>query len=726
MERSRTILSWILLCAILLFSRIAVARGETARPAIGLALGGGSAGGFAHIGVLTWLEEHRIPVDYLAGTSMGGLIGGCYATGMSPAEIRTLIENIRWSELFDPNPPYHMLDFRRKEDLRHFQVFEIGYRNHKVRLPSGLGVYRVDLILSRIASRYPTSLAFDQLPTPFKCVATDIQNYQPVVFDNGSLKDALRATMAIPWVFSPVILNGRILVDGGVLNNVPVEIVKDMGSDIVIAVNIASPNKQLETVSLDTILGKTIDTVVANNANQSLSKAQIVIAPSFEGLGLLQWNAVARYIELGYQAANQAGEELRKYALSPEEWEEYLQRRQARRITTDPVPTDLRVDGASPLNASAIQTTLAPFIGKPFNPDALEEQLTRIMGSGLYESLSYEFTDENGQTVLWVKVREKTYGPPFIRFGVDSQMAIFHSADYRFNLGSRITWLNPAGPGSELRLDLELGTDASLELELYRPLWNSRWFVAPTIFSTVRSDSQFKGDERLSEYRINLSGLGLDVGFAVDKDWEFRLGYLYGHQNIRTKVGEKLLDAFSGTVESAGWSLAYHSGDSLTFPAKNILFQLSAEHFLKAPGGSDFQLAQIRYRANLPITEHQSFLINMEAGISSGELPAAQQFNLGGPFRLSAHAFNQLKGDHYVLGTIGYFRLLPRWSKRTDVYAGIWLETGNAFDSWSETRLTADVSMGLYTSTFFGPLTVGCSVSQDSDASFFMVLGRMF
>jgi len=726
MNRSRTTLSC-LLFVILLFCQTTVAKGETVRPKIGLALGGGSAGGFAHIGVLSWLEEHRIPVDYLAGTSMGGLMGGCYATGMSPSEIRALVESIRWNELFNPNPPYHMLDFRRKEDLRDFPIFEIGYRNHKVRLPSGLGVYRVDLILSRIASHYPASLNFDQLPIPFKTVATDIQNYQPVVFENGSLKDALRATMAIPGVFSPVIQNGRILVDGGVLNNVPVEIVKEMGADVVIAVNIDAPADTQEHETLDTVISKTIDTVVAHNVIHSLSQANVVITPSLKGLGLLQWDAAARYIELGYQAANQAGEALLKYALSPEEWEKYLSHRQALRKTENPIPAALRVEGASPFNALTIQTELATVIGVPFNPDVLEEQLTRIMGSGLYESLSYEFTKEADITTLWIKVREKTYGPPFIRFGVDSEIAALHSSNHQLNVGSRMTWLNPVGIGSELRLDLKLGTESALKLELYQPVSTSHWFVSPAIFGINENYSQFKGGARISDYRVFESGLLLDLGYAADKNSEFRFGYMIGYQKIRTKVGENLWDPFTGTLESVRMNWTYQSGDSPTFPAKNTYFNISAEHYLKAPGSdADFQLAQIKYRTNLPLEEHKSILANFEAGVSSGHLPIAQQFKLGGPFRLSAHAFNEMNGDHYLLGTIGYFRHIPRWSKRTDVYAVFWMESGGTFDSWSETRFTTDFSMGLYTSTLFGPLTIGCSFSEDSSQTLFMVLGKMF
>lgn len=726
MKPSQKILS-LLLIIILIFFQTTVAKGETVRPKIGLALGGGSAGGFAHIGVLAWLEEHRIPVDYLAGTSMGGLMGGCYATGMTPAEITALVESIQWNELFNPNPPYHMLDFRRKEDLQDFSIFEIGYRNHKVRLPSGLGVYRVDLILSRIASHYPASLTFDQLPIPFKCVATDIQNYQSVVFENGSLKDALRATMAIPGVFTPVILKDRILVDGGILNNVPVEIVKEMGADVVIAVNIASANEKQENQSLDKILGKTIDTVLANNVKQSLSKADIVIAPSFEGLGLLQWDAAARYFELGYQAASQAGKALQQYALSPEAWEKYLSQRQALRRTASPVPSALRVEGASPVNTLTIQTELASLTGKPFDPDLLEQQLTRMMGSGLYESISYEFIEENNETTLWVKVREKTYGPPFIRFGVDSEISLNQSNSHSLNLGSRITWLNPVGPGSELRLDLVLGTESALEIELYKPVFKDQWFIAPSIFGSSQNYSQFKEDERISDYRIANSGIRLDLGYATGKNSELRLGYIYGYQDIETKVGERLWDSQTGSVESARFKWTYHSGDSLSFPGKNIYFNFSAEHYAKAPGSdSGYQLAQAKFRANFPIQAHTSFLTSIEGGVSSHRLPVAQQFKLGGPFRLSAHAFNEFYGDHYLMGTAGYFRLIPRWSKRANVYAVFWVESGGAFDSWSEARFSTDFSMGLYTSTFFGPLTIGCSFGEDSNKTLFMVLGKMF
>lgn len=700
---------------------------STPRPKIGLALGGGSAGGFAHIGVLTWLEEHHIPVDYLAGTSMGGLMGGCYATGMSPSEIKDLVKSIRWNELFNPNPPFSAMDFRRKEDVQDFPILEIGYRNGSVRLPSGLGVYRIDLILSRIAFPYPAPQDFAQLPIPFKCVATDIQNYQSVVFENGSLKEALRATMAIPGVFTPVVYDGQVLVDGGILNNVPVEVAKKMGADIVIAVNIAAPVQRRDFESIDTVLGKTIDTVLATNSGQSLQSADVVLAPSFSGLGLLNWDAAEQYIALGYQAADKARDTLERFALSPEAWEKYLLERKSRRKAIDLIPAAILVEGASDNNASNIQEQCFSLVDKPFDPLLLEDKLTELMGSGLYESLSYEFTQENGQTILKIKVKEKTYGPPFIRFGLYSEASGISTDNYNLNLGTRLTSFNIAGPGSELRMDLELGTESAFKLELYKPLLKHGFFIAPALFITSNNYSHFIADDRVSDYRLNESGIRLDTGYSPDKNSEFRLGWVTEHQSDKIKVGDALPESLTGTVNYAEFQWTYHFSEELIFPGKSLWINVRANHYFSTPGQeTQFNLGEAKLRWINPISATDSLLTIVAAGVSDGELPLPQQFKLGGPFRLSAYSFDQFEGDNYILGTIGYLKLISKWSKHNKVYAGFWLENGSVFDSWSDPDLTMDLSAGLFTSTFLGPLTIGCSIGEDSNQTLFVALGHIF
>ena len=255
------------------------------RPKVGIAFEGGGALGFAHLGVLQWLEEHRIPVDYIAGTSMGGLVGGLYATGMRSAELQDLVMKIDWNEALGGTVPFEASSYRRKEDRREFQNgLEFGLR-HGLTAPSGLAAgQNVTFLLDREALPYSQLKSFDDLPIPFRCVATDLVSGKAFVFKDGSLGEALRSTMSIPAVFSPVSRDGNLFADGMLMNNLPVDIVKQMGADIVIAVYLAdSPYTPEGNQSLFSILNRSIGVMVAANEIHNLETADLVISVSLEG-----------------------------------------------------------------------------------------------------------------------------------------------------------------------------------------------------------------------------------------------------------------------------------------------------------------------------------------------------------------------------------------------------------------------------------------------------------
>lgn len=710
------------------FGQAATSWDDTARPRIGLTLGGGSAGGFAHIGVLAWLEEQRIPIDALAGTSMGGLIGGCYAMGLSPAEIRHLIRSIDWRAFFDPNPPYDALDFRRKEDLNSLPLLEAGYRRRKVRLPSGLGMYQSDLILSRIALPYSTLSQFKDLPIPFQCVATDIKSGKRVVLGDGSLKEALRATMAIPGLFTPVERHGQLLVDGGVLNNVPVEILKETGAEVVIAVNIVAPAADKRQTSLDAILGQTIDTVVAHNTNQSMALADIALTPSLAELGLFRWDEVDRYFEAGYQAAQAAADELLPYALSESDWQAHLNARRARIRDSLPRPTAIRVLGASKEQAARIAAQLKPHVGAPLDTARLEKDLTRILGTGLYENISYEYQLEGEQPLLAIIIREKQHGPPFIRLGMEAEGSGVSADNFELNFRSRITAFDLAGPRSELRVDLGFGTEGKLEAELYKPLGNTAFFIAPAFFAERNNKSLFEDEDRLTDYRITDSGFRFDLGYLFNAHSQLRLGYQAGYQDVKSKVGEALPSDLDGNFQTIGFKWSSRFADQLLIPRRGFNLDLTADWHLAAPGAADpFGMADAKLVWHHPVKQRDSLVTLLSGGVTfEGNPPWSHRFSLGGPFRLSTYSFDTFQDDNYLLGLAGYFKSIRRLSTGKEVYLGIWLEHGGVFANWSDLQMQSNLSLGLITGTLLGPLTLGSSSNEDGDLAFFAVLGRLF
>src|SRR5579863_9988197 len=317
------------------------------RPLIGVALAGGGALGLAHIGVLQWMEENHIPIDKLAGTSMGALVGSLLATGRNGAEMRAFVKAIHWDEALLNEPSYDQLSYRRKQDRRDYQFGgELGLK-HGLNGPNGFDPgHGVGLVLDRISFAYSTVSSFDDLPTPFRCVATDLLTGQAVVFHDGSLVQALRASMAIPGVFTPQELNGKVLADGGMVDNLPTDVVRQMNADVVIAFDIvtqpATPS-QFETVS--GVLTRAVDVMILDNERRALQLADVVVSLDLGKFGISDYDQSEAIINLGYKAAAARAAALRPFALSDSDWQTYIAEREARKRSPENSAEILEVTG---------------------------------------------------------------------------------------------------------------------------------------------------------------------------------------------------------------------------------------------------------------------------------------------------------------------------------------------------------------------------------------------
>jgi NTE family protein len=713
-----------------------VTRAEPAqsfRPTIGLALGGGSAMGFTHIGVLKWLEENRIPVDYISGTSIGGLVGCCYAMGWAPDKIESFVtdKEINWAEMFNLVPDYEVLDFRRKEDRRDYPVeMEIGLIGRDIKLPGGLtAAHQVGLILSRITLPYSTINDYNELPIPFRCVATDIRNAKVITKRNGPLNEALRATMAIPGFFTPVELDGRLLVDGGVLDNVPVDVIQEMGADIKVAVNLVPENQAQKRYGIDSVLMRTIDTVFADNTSRALNLADLVITPKMGDLSITSWDKVKKLIQLGYDTAVEQAAGLKKYALDEPAWRDYLQARSQRQKTGFTVPADIEVTGTNPVNQAFIKKSLKAYIGKPLDTKALEADLTEITGSGLYESLRYRYILKAGEPVLLIQAVEKPYGPPLINFALILDADGIRGDHVDINARARITSFNVTGLRSELRTDLGLGTELHLLTELYQPLGDSKWFVAPAAFLDQNNSSLYEDELRVSDYKATEWGVRLDFGYAVNKFAEVRAGYTAELQRAWTRVGEPLAADLEGEIRMAELQWTYSNADGAILFRKGFNWNFDAGWYFQAPGATDqFGLAEIKSVWSYPVGSNDSFFMRFSGGTSiGGDPPLLQQFRLGGPFKLGTFNFDELRGNNYLLGNIGYLKSIGKFPLTgKNLYLGVWLEHGGVFDSWSEIRLDSDVSAGLLSPTVFGPVYIGASYGKGANPFFNIMIGRIF
>jgi NTE family protein len=708
----------------------AAAAGDLAgRPRIGLALGGGSAKGLAHAGVLRWLEEHRIPVDVIAGTSMGALVGGAYATGLSPAQIGDLLSGANWDGILRPDPPFALKSVRRKQDARAYPVgLELGLRGGRLRLPSGFNPgHRIGLLLSRIALPFPEPQEFDDLPIPFRCVATDMEKGEPVVLSRGSLGGALRASMAIPGVFDPVRLDGRLLSDGGVLNNVPVDVVRGMGADVVIAVNVASagfePLHETAAGLADRAISLMLDELTASR----LGAADLVILPDLRGVGSTDYRDAEAIMARGYRAADALAGAFAPLALSPGDWEAYRQARRERLPTGGEAPASIEVVGASEATSAGIQEQLQPLLGRPLDPDRVEAELDGLVGTGRFASASYGMVRKQEGEGLLLTLREKPYAPPLLNFSLDMSN---EQQGIDFNLGARVTWLDPTSYGSEARIDLALGAASGLGGELFQPLGDGGVFLAPRALYRRIGENLYQAKDLVAVYRRERAGVGADLGLLLGRGGELRLGYDHSYlRNVRL-VGEPTLPEPSGGEGVARAAFSWDGFDSATLPRRGLRLRGALDWFLKAPetdGG--FGQASISLGLAWPIggRDRVIALLDGGAGLGPGGPPVLYQFPLGGPFRLSAFGIDELRGRDFALARILYLKSLARLGDffAGGVYLTALVEAGSAFDHVREAHLAASATLGLTVETLVGPAFLGASLGNSGRARVYFSLGKL-
>src|SRR5713226_67192 len=384
-----------------------------ARLKIGVALEGGGALGLAHIGVLQWFEEQHVPVDYIAGTSMGGLVGGFYATGVSPEEMKSLIESLDWDEILRDRTPYEDLSFLRKQDQRAYpNSLVLGLRKG-LYLPAGLNSgHQIGMLIDRETLLYSGLQSFDALPVSFRCVATDLVSAKQFVFKDGSLAEALRATMSIPGAFAPVHDGQHVYVDGGLVNNLQTDMVRQMGADIVIAVHLETPPVEAKNIqSLLSVLEQSVRVVVSEGEVRGLADADAVVSVPLDHFLSSDFAKNVPIMEAGYEAAKGKSKLLAGFALDDAAWNEYVHERDSRKQATTPVPQLIEVQGTSAPAQEDIRRYLKKFIGKPLNADQLDPALTQLTGSGRYDTLDYRVVERDGRQGLLIVVKEKVSAP---------------------------------------------------------------------------------------------------------------------------------------------------------------------------------------------------------------------------------------------------------------------------------------------------------------------------
>ena len=702
-------------------------------PKVGLVLEGGAALGLAHIGVLQWLEEHRIPVNYVAGTSMGGLVGGLYATGNSPAEIRRLVDGIDWDTVLRGEVPYQDLSFRRKQDAREYpNGLEFGIKGG-LRFPEGFNSgHQVGLILDRIALPYSEVNDFNDLPIPFACVATDLVNNRQHVFRGGSLTQALRSTMSLPGIFIPVRdkENGSVYVDGGLLNNLPVDVARDMGAEMTIAVHLqVSPLRANEPLSSVGVLGKSISVVIAANELRSMQNADILISVPLAKYTSSDYKKGAEIIKLGYEAAESKSTVLSKFSVDEATWETYLARRNSRKRSL-PEPRFVEVEGTAPKLARDISDNLANHVGKPIDTNKLENQLTYLTGDGRFANIGYQLTEKNGQPGLLIQAREKLYSPPWVR-----PLIVIDGSQYnqvQFLLGARFTFMDVGSFGSEWRNDIILGSENGLRSEFYRPFGDKlKWFIAPQAFGTNTQQLFFTGNALLAEYRNRETGGAFDFGHAASRSSELRLGYKGSYQKLYPSVGGLIYGTLEGRVGTTSLRYRLEGHDDPIIPRKGVDAFFRSEWNDANPGASSgFPLTELRFSKFFVLNQPSSVFFTAAGGTTyTHHKTGFPPFQLGGGPDLYAYGKNEFLTNQYFLFHAGYMHKvlsLPALVGKNMYAVGV-LEGAKIYDLPPRmSSLPGDINVSVVVDTIFGPVQIGAGAGATGHYKFFYSLGRTF
>jgi NTE family protein len=710
--------------------------GASSRPRIGLVLSGGGARGGAHIGVLKVLEEMHVPVDVIVGTSAGSIVGSAYASGMPLAEIEEEMKGLSTATLFRDvsreDSPYR----RKADDAVNYLGPEMGVSAQGLALPKGaVAGVSLEAVLRRLTRRQ-ASTNFDRLPIPFRAIATDLASSDMVVIAHGQLALAARASMAIPGAVNPVEIDGRLLVDGGLKRNLPVDVARSLGADVVIAINIGTPLLKREQISsLLNVTDQVLRILTEGNVAQSikeLTPRDVLITPDLKDITSADFDRLAEAARAGEAAARAAAAQLARYSLDAKAYASLVASRALSSGDATLTIDEVRVVGTRVVNPDVVLASMDTRKGSTFDPAVLDRDIKRIYSRGDFESVNYTLTEEPGTGhVLLAEVNEKSWGPHFLRVGLSLQSTLEGNGSFNLVASHRATWLNTLG--AEWRNDLQLGQVGMLRTEWYQPLSTAqRWFVAPRFEALDEPFDVY--DERLelhvARFRRRAWNVGLDVGAPFGTAGELRLGLVRGRVEFTDDISF-VPAAQLDTGRQTGGVLArlrIDKLDSLRFPREGYAAELKTFFSHASLGASDtYTKGELMLQGALNHGPHVlRSSVRAGSNLRSGPLPDHEIFQLGGFLQLSGYQPGQLLGKEMRFGRLVYNYRLAGPGFLDGMYAGASLEFGRIGERvFGPERAGLRRGSALYFSldTPIGPFYLGYGVADGGHRSAYLYLG---
>jgi NTE family protein len=717
----------------------AAAAPADARPRIGLVLSGGGARGAAHIGVIRALEEMQVPIDAVAGTSMGAVVGGLYCAGLSGAEIEEVFRNLDWQDLFRDRAPRRDLVYRRKQDDRSIYARgSLGLRyGEGIELPLGLVQGQKITQALRSATLGVADIAdFDRLPTPFRALATDLETGEPVVLDHGDLATVLRASMSAPGVLAPVEVGDRLLVDGGLVDNLPVGLARSMGVDVLIVVDVSFPLATREDLQspLD-VTNQMLGIMVRRGTEASkaqLASRDVLIEPDLGPMTALDFGRVPEVMASGRTLTGPVRQQLAALALPAPLYADYRSARTAEGDENE-VIAFVRPGTGSGRDAARIEAVFGDLAGAPFDSQELQRRANRQYGLNRYESVDYQLVREGDRRGLEIDLHAKSWGPSFLRLGLGIE------SDYdegsRANAAGEILMTGLNRLDGEWLTELQLGDDPRFFTEWFQPLsLTNDVFLAPSLRHEIESFDFVEDDSTIARYRVRESVAAIAIGAEIS-DWgQVRLGLRRGEGAARVRIGDPTLIDQEFDIGGALFEIGYDSLDSVYFPTRGHSARIRWQADRESLGASrDADLLAASWQAAWSRGRY-SLLLGIEGGSAlDDELNSPRDlFTLGGFLELSGLPRDAVTGTQYGLARAVAFRRVSRGGTglfEFPAYLGLSVEAGNAWQTRDEVdldRLQIGGSFFFGAESPLGPVYLAAGFAEHGERALYLLLGRTF
>lgn len=727
---------------LLVATQSATAQSSTEKPVpankerIGLVLAGGGALGMAHVGVLKVLEEERVPIAFVAGTSMGSIVGAAYATGQTVPEMEKVLKESNWDEVFSDSVARDELPYRVKSGSNReiYGDTKLSVDNGKLVTPFGVVQgQRLLPVLQRLYSNAPPAPAdFNKFRIPLRVVAANIENGEAVVISRGDLPTAVRASMSVPGVFAPVEIDGKLLVDGGVVNNLPMDVVRKMGASRLIVVELNAELKKKEDLQnpLSTA-GQIISLLLAQNSaiqKKTLTRRDILIEPNLTGYSAVDFNKASELIALGEQAARQAIPELKKLSVSESEYAKYKAERE--KVTTDPVIQFVSIETDKRGAEKSIEKMANIPSGAPLDRKLLDEKVEEIYNTGQYVSVRYDVVEQDGKTGVKITAKRKEWLDDYFRFGASLQDDFKGETNYNIGGAYRMNELTPQGGWAQG--EVVIGFSPKVSALFYQPLGEgSPFFVSPRLEYARQTIYPMVNNEIVAQYQREQSLAAFGIGSEIGHSGEVLVEYRAADASIKRHIGDPDLPEQNFQIGEAALVWNIDSADNPDFPTEGVINRFQFIESSEALGASN-NFEQFIAGVVKPFTYGRStLLLGGDLGRSLGDVPVYRSSAFGGFMNFSGYTQNSILASDWGIARANYYR---RFSEVGSALLGLGFFVGGSLEYGTFTNQQSEVEdlTGVFAgSTFIGvdsplvPIYIGFGAAEQGERSAYFAVGRL-